>query len=180
MRQMHSGAALDSSPIAALYDRYAHIILNYISRYISSREDVDDIVLDVFLAAMENQVWITWSNAEQLAWLRRIAYNKAVDYYRRITRHPSVTLEHVTSMFSEDDEYMPEQVALRNEDYALLRVHLSNLSELQQQIVLLRFREGLRPKEIALRLNKNDSVIRVTLSRALNVLRHMYLQLEGE
>ena len=75
---------------------------------------------------------------------------------------------------------MPEQVALRNEDYALLRVHLSNLSELQQQIVLLRFREGLCSKEIALRLNKNDNVIRVTLSRALNVLRRMYLQLEGE
>jgi DNA-directed RNA polymerase specialized sigma24 family protein len=45
MRQMHSGAALDASSIAALYDRYAHNILNYISRYISSREDVDDIVL---------------------------------------------------------------------------------------------------------------------------------------
>jgi RNA polymerase sigma-70 factor (ECF subfamily) len=179
MRQIHSGAALDASSIAALYDRYAHIILNYISRYISSREDVDGMVLDVFLAAMENQVWITWSDGEQLAWLRRIAYNKAVDYYRHATRHPSVTLEHITSMLSEEDEYMPEHVALRNEDYTLLRVHLSNLSELQQEIVHLRFREGLRLKEIALRLNKSDNVIRVTLSRALNLLRRMYLQQEG-
>jgi RNA polymerase sigma factor (sigma-70 family) len=180
MRQMHSGAALDASSIAALYDRYAHIILNYISRYISSREDVDDIVMDVFLAAMENQVWITWSNGEQLAWLRRVAHNKAIDYCRRTTRRPSVDLEHASSLLSEDDGYMPEQVALRNEDYALLRVHLSHLSELQQQIVLLRFREDLRPKEIALRLNKSDNVIRVTLARALNLLRRMYLQLEGE
>jgi DNA-directed RNA polymerase specialized sigma24 family protein len=46
--------------------------------------------------------------------------------------------------------------------------------------VLLRFREGLRPKEIALRLNKSDNVIRVTLARALNLLRRMYLQLERE
>src|SRR6476469_1664817 len=164
MRQMHSGAALDASSIAALYDRYAHIMLNYISRYISSREDVNDIVLDVFLAAMENQVWMTWNEGEQLAWLRRISYNKVVDYYRRTSRHSSVGLEEIATMLSEDDESMPEHVALRNEDYSLLRVHLSNLSELQQEIVRLRFGHGLRLKEIARRLNKSEGVIRVTLS----------------
>lgn len=179
MHRIHPGTTPEDSAIAALYDRYAHIILNYISRYISSREDVDDMVLDVFLAAMENQVWITWSDGEQLAWLRRIAYNKAVDYYRRSTRHPSVELEHSPFMLFEDDTYMPEHVALRNEDYTLLRVHLSNLSELQQEIVRLRFCDGLRLKEIAQRLNKSDNVIRVTLSRALNLLRRMYLQQEG-
>ena len=179
MHQVHDGAASDNSSVAALYDRYAHIILNYIARYISSREDVDDVVLDVFLAAMENPVWIAWSDGEQLAWLRRIAYNKAVDYYRHTARHPSVALDHIASTFYEDDEYMPEHVALRNEDYALLRIHLSNLSELQQEIVRLRFGHGLRLKEIAQRLNKSDGVIRVTLSRALNLLRHMYLRQEG-
>jgi RNA polymerase sigma factor (sigma-70 family) len=160
-------------------DRYAHIILNYIARYISSREDVDDMVLDVFLAALENQVWLTWSDGEQLAWLRRIAYNKAVDYYRRHSRHPSIALEHIAMTLYEDDEQMPESVALRNEAYAVLRAHLSHLSELQQEIVRLRFGEGLRLKEVALRLNKSDSVIRVTLSRTLNLLRRVYLQQEG-
>ncbi len=178
MRQIHAEEADDDSVIAALYDRYALIILNYLSRYISCREDVDDMVLDVFLAAMENRVWMTWSDGEQLAWLRRIAYNKAVDYYRRTSHHPSVALEHVASMLCDNDEYMPEHVAVRNEDYALLRVHLSNLSEVQQEIVRLRFGYGLRSKEIAQRLNKSDSVIRVTLSRTLNLLRRQYLRQE--
>ncbi len=177
MRQIPSGPAPpDTSSIAHLYDRYAHIILNYIARYISIREDVDDMVLDVFLAALENQVWSSWSDGEQLAWLRRIAYNKAVDYYRHKSRHPSVTLEF---MIDEEDEQRPEFVALRNEDFALLRTHLSNLSELQQEIVRLRFGEGLRLREVALRLNKSENVIRVTLSRALNALRRMYRQPEG-
>jgi RNA polymerase sigma factor (sigma-70 family) len=179
MRQIHPGAAPDDSSIAALYDRYAHIILNYISRYITSKEDVDDMLLDVFLAALEKQVWITWSAGAQLAWLRRIAYTKAVDYYRRSTRHPSVDLEQVASLLCEGDEFMPEHIALRNEAFTLLRVHLSNLSELQQEIVRLRFYDGLRLKEIAQRLNKSESAIRVTLSRALNILRRMYLQREG-
>jgi RNA polymerase sigma factor (sigma-70 family) len=180
MYQQPTRAEPEISSIAALYDRNAHIILNYISRYISSREDVDDMVLDVFLAALEKQVWITWSDGEQLAWLRRIAYNKAVDYYRRTNRHPSVALEHIASTLYDDDEFMPESVALRNEDYALLHAHLSNLSELQQDIVRLRFGEGLPVKEIASRLNKSDGVIRVTLSRTLNLLRRVYLQQNGE
>jgi RNA polymerase sigma factor (sigma-70 family) len=179
MHQLHPEAAPGESSIAILYDRYAHIILNYLSRYISCREDVDDMLLDVFLAALEKQVWLTWSEGEQLAWLRRIAYNKAVDYYRRSARHPSVGLEHALTLLCEDDESLPEQVALRNEDYSLLRVHLSNLSELQQEIVHLRFYDGLRLKEIALRLNKSDNVVRVTLSRTLNLLRRMYLRQEG-
>lgn len=179
MKQAQGEVTADVSSIELLYDRYAHIILNYISRYITSREDVDDMVLDVFLAVMEKPVWMTWSDGEQLAWLRRIAYNKAVDYYRRNARHPSIALENITSMLYEDDEYMPEHVALRNEDYTLLRVHLSNLSEVQQEIIYLRFFYGLRVNEIALRLHKSDNVVRVTLSRALNVLRRMYLQQEG-
>lgn len=136
-------------------------------------------MLDVFLAAMENQVWVTWSQGEQLAWLRRISYHKVVDYYRRMSRHFSVRLEEITTMPYADDEYLPEHVALRNEDYHMLRLHLSSLSELQQEIVRLRFGYGLRLKDIAQHLNKSEGVVRVTLSRSLNLLRRMYLQQKG-
>ncbi|MBO0793703.1 MAG: sigma-70 family RNA polymerase sigma factor, partial [Ktedonobacteraceae bacterium] len=76
MHQIDHEVAFADSAVANLYDRYAHIILTYISRYISLKEEADDLVLEVFIAAIENQVWINWSDGEQLAWLRRIAYNK--------------------------------------------------------------------------------------------------------
>jgi RNA polymerase sigma-70 factor (ECF subfamily) len=60
----------------------------------------------------------------------------------------------------------------------MLRVHLSHLTELQQDIVRLRFGHGLRSKEIAQILNTSDSSVRTLLSRALNLLRNMYLQQE--
>lgn len=179
MHQIPARTEPGDTSIAALYDRNAYSILNYISRYVSSKEDVNDLVLDVFVAAMENRVWMTWSQGEQLAWLRRISYHKVVDYYRRTSRHPSVSLEEISTMLYEDDEALPEHVALRNEDYHLLRLRLSALSQLQQEIVRLRFGEGLRLKEIALRLNKSEGVVRVTLSRTLNLLRRMYLQQKG-
>ena len=178
MQPVYEQIAFEDSPVAILYERYAHIILTYISRYALSKEDADDLVLEVFIAAMENQIWATLGEQEQLAWLRRVAYNKAVDRYRWAARHPSTALESVANQLYEDEQRTPEYLALRNEDYALLRLHISNLSELQQEIVRLRFAYGLPSKEIARRLNKSDTSVRVLLSRALNILRTIYNQQE--
>lgn len=171
--------SVEPSSIALLYDRHAHTILTYVSRFAASSEDADDLVVEVFIAAMEKPVWATWSEGEQLAWLRRIARNKAVDHYRQRIRHPSIPLEQAVSLLYEDEQCAPEARALRHEDETRWRAHVSQLSELQQEIVHLRFGHGLRSKEIAQRLQKSDTAVRVLLSRALNRLRALYLQQEG-
>ncbi|WP_126554995.1 RNA polymerase sigma factor [Dictyobacter kobayashii] len=182
MHQIDNKSSFDASPVALLYDRYAYIILRIVSRFAQSQEDAHDLVLDVFIAAMEKPVWLNWPEAEQLAWLRRIAHNKGVDHYRHRVNHPAQSIddEQFTPFLYEDDGRMPEHVVLRNEEHALLRENISKLSELQQEIVRLRFGHGLRSKEIAQRLNKSDNLVRVLLSRALNYLRGMYQQQEGE
>src|SRR5215469_6494499 len=118
MERIHLEASVDASPIALLYDRYAHSILMYVSRFALSEHDADDLVVEVFLAAMENPVWIPWSEGEQLAWLRRIAHNKAVDYYRRATRRPSISLDQYqrASALYEEERHAPEATVVRNED----------------------------------------------------------------
>lgn len=179
MYQRKSNEAFDDSPVAILYQRHAQTLLHYIHRYIASKEDADDLVLEVFLAVLDNQIWVTWSDEEQLAWLRRIAHNKVVDHLRRTTRRPAIALDEALDTLFEDERRSPEQIALRNEDHGQLREHLVKLSELQQEIVRLRFGYDLRTKEIAQMLNKSDSVVRVLLSRALNYLRNIYDQKDG-
>ncbi|WP_126600170.1 RNA polymerase sigma factor [Dictyobacter aurantiacus] len=181
MHQIDHKSSFDASPVALLYDRYAHIILRVVSRFAQSQEDAHDLVLEVFIAAMESATWLNLSQEEQLAWLRRVAHNKGVDHYRRHTRYQSVSIDVGPSapLLFEDDERMPEHITLRNEEHAMLRENISRLSELQQEIVHLRFGHGLRTKEIAQRLNKSDGLVRVLLSRAINYLRGMYRQQEG-
>jgi RNA polymerase sigma-70 factor (ECF subfamily) len=133
MNRISPEASVEDSPIALLYDCYAHRILTYLSRFALSEEDADDLVLEVFIAAMEKPVWITWSDGEQLAWLHRIAHNKAVDHFRRAKRHPSISLDHVAPLLYEDEGHAPEARAVRNEDATQLRTHLSDLSDLQQE-----------------------------------------------
>lgn len=167
---------LDDAAITELYQRHAHTLLAFIRRYVSTREDAEDVLLEVFLAAFENHALADLSDGQQLAWLRRVAHNKCVDLHRRARRYPSVSLDSIEEILFEDEANAPEQLALRSEEHAVLRSHLARLPEQQQTVLRLRFAHGLRSVEIARKLNKSEGAVRMLLSRALNVLRGIYKQ----
>ncbi|HLG61049.1 MAG TPA: RNA polymerase sigma factor [Ktedonosporobacter sp.] len=170
------GPLSDDAALADLYQRHVYTLLSFIRRYVSTREDAEDVLLEVFLAAMERNALIGLSEGEQLAWLRRVAHNKCVDTYRRSVRRPAIPLDSALDMLYGPEEQTPEQVALRSEEYALLRDYLMHLPEQQQAVLRLRFADDLRSSEIARRLNKSEGSVRMLLSRALNHLRKVYAQ----
>lgn len=170
------GPLSDDAALADLYQRHVYTLLNFIRRYVSTREDAEDVLLEVFLAALERNALMGLSESEQLAWLRRVAHNKCVDIYRRSVRRPAIPLDSALDLLYEPEEQTPEQVALRTEEYALLRDSLVHLPEQQQAVLRLRFADGLRSPEIARRLNKSEGSVRMLLARALNHLRKVYAQ----
>lgn len=163
-----------------LYQKHARGVLRYIQRYIFSREDADDLLVEVFLAVLENEQMHVLSEGGQLAWLLRVARNKIVDYQRKAIRHPAMALDETRDSFLEIDNLTPEQATLEQETLDILRGRLALLPELQQQVLRLRFADGLRTKEIAERLKKSDGAVRSLLVRALNLLRHLYTHDEEE
>lgn len=146
----------DSSPIADLYQRYASVILTYIRRHVPSREDAEDVLLDVFIAALESDGLTKLGEHEQLAWLRRIAHNKYIDYHRRASRRPVVPLDKESEALYDDEDLAPEQRMLRQEEHTLLRTRLSSLPDLQQEVLRLRFVNDMRCSEVARHLDKNE------------------------
>jgi RNA polymerase sigma factor (sigma-70 family) len=171
---MYQRQVLDGSLVEKLYHKHARDILRYIHRYIFSNEDADDVLVEVFLAAMESPTLLKLNMEEQFAWLLRVARNKVVDYQRRVTKCPAVTLDEMLDSPFDADLITPEKAIVEREDAEMLRVHLSTLPELQQQVLRLRFGDGLRTKEIASRLHKSDGAIRSLLLRSLNLLRNLY------
>jgi RNA polymerase sigma factor (sigma-70 family) len=166
--------------ITHLYQRSAPELLQYIRRHVPTQEDAEDVLLEVFLAALEKSDLSTLSQKEQLAWLRRVAHNKFVDFYRRSTRQTSIPLQDLQHELYDEDEHAPELVAVGNEQHAQLRSHLALLPQIQQEVLRLRFAEDLRCPEIAKRLQKSDGAIRTMLSRILNTLRTIYTNSEEE
>jgi RNA polymerase sigma factor (sigma-70 family) len=164
--------------IADLYRSYAPTLFTYICRKVPSREDAEDILLEVFQAAVESDILTRLNDGERLAWLRKVAHNKASDHYRRVYRSPVFDTigQEVEETLYEDDFHAPESCVLRQEAYAELRVYVSSLPELQQNILRLRFAYGFTCSEIAQHLNKSSVAVRVMLSRSLNLLREHYKQ----
>lgn len=164
--------------VAQLYQQYAPTLLLFIRRQIPDREDAEDVLLEVFQAAVESDVLPTLDASKHHAWLWTVAQRKATDFYRRKRYRPvfAAGLEEIEESLVEDDASGPEIAALRQETYAELRAHVASLPELQQNILRLRFAHGLKCGEIAQRLNKSHTAIRVMLSRSLNLLRDSYQQ----
>jgi RNA polymerase sigma-70 factor, ECF subfamily len=177
--QLSSGpSGLEEAAIGMLYQRHWLGLFTTIRQHISSGEDAEDILLDVFLAALESSTLPSMSEQHQEAWLRRVAYNKCMDLHRRTNRHPAFPLEaHVETLY-DDERLAPEQAALRQEELEQLQKHLAALSTDQQEILRLRFAEGLPCAEIAARMRKSEGAIRTMLSRTVHLLRSIYRERE--
>ncbi|MGH2479714.1 MAG: RNA polymerase sigma factor [Ktedonobacteraceae bacterium] len=179
MQPQRSRTIDEDTAIAELYQRHVYALLSVIRRSVPTREDAEDVLLEVFTAALERNALVGLSEGEQLAWLRRVAHNKCVDLYRLARRRPALPLEADVEVLY-DEALAPEQLALRSEEHALLYTHLAKLPEQQQQILRLRFGHDLRCTEIARSLNKSEVSVRMMLSRALNRLRGIYGKGENE
>lgn len=159
---------------AELYRRHAPDLFAYLRQKIHSREDAEDVLVDVFLAAFEYELLAELDEKQQVAWLWRVARNKVIDLYRRAQRRQSMALENVAETLYQDDALDPELLALQQDEYALLRQRVQGLPALQRETLRLRFAEDLRCAEIAARIGKREGAVRVMLSRTLNALRSIY------
>src|SRR5712691_8053280 len=169
---MHDGDGSLPADHAEIFGRYAPVIFSYLLLHASSREEAEDMTIDVFTAALEQDELLLWDAPRQIAWLKRVAYTKMIDSYRRSKRRAVVPLELVAHTMLDDQE--PEMLAMRKEDYACLHGHIQQLTPGQQELLRLRYGYELHTAEIAELLNKSDSAIRQMLSRTLGVLRTMY------
>jgi len=95
-------------------------------------------------------------------------------YHRRRARQPLLALQDDDETLFADEERSPEKTFLKREEHIRLQSQIALLPELQQEILRLRFADGLRCKEIAARVRKNEGAVRSMLSRTLNGLRSLY------
>jgi len=159
---------------AGMFYRSAPALFAYLRQHTASREDAEDLLHDVFLAAL------TWEPFHQLAasarekWLWRVARNKVADTHRQRVRRPSLTLESVVDQLYSDEEQSPEYLLVRYEEYARLCTALAQLPSIQQEALRLRFAHELSWVEVAKVLGKREGALRSMLSRSLSRLRIIY------
>jgi len=159
----------DQAAWAELYDRYASRIYAYIYRRVGDARLAEDLTGDVFVRVLQAiQAERFWHTSFQ-SWLYRIAHNLVVDFYRRRPAVQDWQLDEGLMAAHDDlDSALTERLSHRR-----LRAAISRLTPEQQQVLTLRFGEGLPAREVAEILDKSVGAVEALQHRALAALRRV-------
>lgn len=160
-----------------LYDRFALPIFGHICRQLANKQDAEDLLVEVFLAAFNNENLSGFPVERQLAWLMRVTKNKLIDHYRHLALLTLVPIELASEM--EDATPTPEQYVQQQESYEGLYRALAQLVPLQRELIWLRYTKNMSYFEIGGILGKSEGAVRQLCARTLHQLRGIYHQIDG-
>ena len=155
--------------LAELYDRYAPKMYTYIYRRVGNAALAEDLTSELFLRVLRSlrndQAW----RESFSAWLYRIAHNLVVDHYRRLPVEPEQPL--VASLPGGGGD--PVAVAVGVAEGERLRAAIHRLTPEQQEVLALRFGEGLGAAEAGRILGRSTGAVEALQHRALASLRRI-------
>jgi RNA polymerase sigma-70 factor (ECF subfamily) len=169
----------DSAGVGYLYERYVDRIYRYILLKIGNPQDAEDLTGQVFVRMLEGIGNFQWQGASFQAWLYRIAHNLTVDYLRQRTRRPQVPLEPLVGVLlaDGDDPYSWAEAADFRDH---LRAALARLTELQAQVIALKFGGGLSNAEVGQLLGRSEGAVKALQHSALTNLNKWLHNLMGD
>ncbi|HYT66587.1 MAG TPA: sigma-70 family RNA polymerase sigma factor [Vicinamibacterales bacterium] len=157
-RLVRSARAGDESAFARLYDRYGRIVHALLLARVS-RDEVEDLVQDVFLTA--------WRRLDDLrdpaafgGWISMIARNRATDAHRRSPEFVELPADLAGAGGASDEA----------EAHAALAA-IRSLPDAYRETLVLRLVEGMTGPEIAERTGLTPASVRVNLHRGMKLLR---------
>jgi len=162
-------AQADPLEFAALYDKYADRIYNYIYQRTGNYSDAEDLTARTFLRAFTNLERYTFRGVPFSAWLYRIAHNAIANWYRDRHRHQVVSLDALVPY--RKDEERPEDLTQAQEEHGSLLEAIRQLPAERQQLLILKFSEGLTNAQIAQGMGRTEGAIKSLYHRTLLALR---------
>ena len=163
-------SAGDAEAFGALYDRYVDAVYRYVYYRVRNEGDAEDVTSEVFFKALRAMPRYQ-PRQPFLAWLYRIARNAVIDRARRL--RPQVTFEDALEHPGADNVVDPNEGLDRLSDSTTLRSAIAMLTPLQQEVIVLRYVEGLDTKEIGRIVGRRDGTVRGIEFRALGMLRQV-------
>ena len=157
----------DSEAFAQLYDAYVERVYRYIHFRVSDDLLTEDLVSQVFLKAWESIQGFRGEPAAFPVWIFRLAHNLVIDYHRT---HRQTSELHE---FIEEANPLPEDVVGARLDSEMLKTAIAKLTPEQQQVVILRFIQGMPHAEVAAIMRKNEVAVRGIQYRAVVALQRI-------
>lgn len=164
----------DMAALSQVYDDYYDRIYRYVYGYLGRASASEDLTANVFFRLLRSVREGKSPRSNLSAWLYRVAHNLVVDSFRR---GPPETLE--LAEWVESDEPDPAHTAHQHMQLHRVRVALRQLTESQQQVIVLKFFQGMDSREVARILSKSEGAVDALQHRGVRALRKALQDMSG-
>lgn len=159
--------------LADIYDTFSPGLYRYAMRLTGDQDLAEECVAETFSRLLQAFNARKGPQNYLQAYLFRIAHNWIVDYYRKKPLEPDLLDEKQA-----DDRLTPEDVTGLSLQNHRLRKAILTLTPDQQQVIALKYLQGLENMEIARILKKPVGAIKSLQHRALGNLKKLLDQQE--
>ena len=153
--------------LAALYDRYAGLLLSMANRMLGEKTVAEDLVQDVFMEVWRRAHAFDPARGSVRTWLLVRLRSRALDRLRSATHRREVMVDDVgpreAAPTHEDPELSP--------DRALVREAILQLPDDQRLVIELSYFHGLSSSEIAEQMGSPIGTVKSRTAAALGKLR---------
>jgi RNA polymerase sigma-70 factor (ECF subfamily) len=167
--------ARDASAVAALHDRHAPVLYSLILRIVRDAGEAEDVLQEVFLRLWEKAESYDPVLGSPIAWLVRIARNRAIDRVRaRRARPVTETIDENVGQQLRDTpspEATPETATSESEEQRALRAALARLTPEQRVLIEQAFFMGYTQSELAARFNVPLGTVKTRIRTGMLTMR---------
>ena len=160
----------DTSSFGELYERFFDQIYRYVSFKTGSPSEAEDITGEVFVRMLESIHKFKWQGHPFSSWLFRIAHNLVVDHFRRKGKRNVVSLDNTTinveAVAVDVDNHIDTEMSMDE-----VRKAMVGLTDLQKEVISLRFAAGLSVAETAEAVGKKENAVKALQHAGLKKLR---------
>ena len=168
---VHLALEQNQAAFIVLYTRYNAGVRAHISRYVSQKEDIEDICLDSFQKAFSQ---ISSYNPEYKlsTWLYRIARNTAFDHLSKHDREknymPTTSINEDTAELKELPATMhnPEEDIITQQEYDKWLMNIEKLKDDYRIVAKMNLIDNFGYKEIADALDMPINTVKTKIRRA--------------
>ncbi|HEX7456167.1 MAG TPA: RNA polymerase sigma factor [Candidatus Nanoarchaeia archaeon] len=147
-----------------IYDQYIERVYRFVYFKVGRKEIAEDLTQDIFMKALENLG--KYRNEGSFdAWIFAISRNTVIDYYR--TKKGEISLDLIREPHAVDNT---QHLEIKEEFERVFKV-LQDLSEAEQEVIILHSIEQYSFSEIAGITDRNEEYLRVLKHRALKKLK---------
>jgi RNA polymerase sigma-70 factor, ECF subfamily len=168
----------DTEAFSLLYERYVTRIYNYIYYRTGNPYEAEDLTSRVFHRALGHIGHYSNRGVPFSAWLYRIAHNLVANWHRDNSRRNEVPLEDQTGLPQRTEH--PEHALVNNQELENLLKVIRRLPPERQQLLILKFVEGMSNAEIAMIMMRSEGAIKSLYHRTLLTLRDDITKAEND